>query len=120
MTREEQVLRHLYTALNARDLDLVLKNMHMGVDWEDEVTRGGGRIRGHPKVRKYWYYRFRLLMNSRLEPLSFEQDARGRMVVRVRWVVYDNLGEGPLANHDVTHVYTFQDGHIMRMDVGER
>lgn len=120
MTSEEQVLRRLYTAINARDVELALRHMHMGIDWEDEVTPGGGRVRGQPAVGKYWRYRFRLLMNSRLEPRSFTRDERGRIAVKVRWVVYDNLGEGPLANHDVTHVYTFRDGLIARMDAGPR
>ena len=116
--REEKVLRRLYTAINARNIDLALRSMHMGIEWEDELTAGGGRIRGQPEVSKYWRYRFRLLMNSRLQPLSFTEDDKGRVVVRLRWVVYDNLGEGPLANHEVTHVYTFHDGLIARMELG--
>jgi hypothetical protein len=77
----------------------------------------GARERGHRAVAKYWRRRFRLIMNSRLYPESFTEDARGRIAVRVRWVVHDNLGE-PLSNHYVTHVYTFQGNLIARMDVG--
>ena len=114
MKNEERLLRRAYVAFNNRDLEALMGTLHPGIDWANGVT--GGRERGSRAVREYWRQQFRL-MDSKVQPLSFTEDDRGRIVVNVRQVVHDNLGE-PIANYQVKHVYTFRDGLIFRMDLG--
>ena len=77
----EPLLRDLYAAFNARDVDAVLGHLHADVDW----------------------------------PNAFEG---GRVAVAVHQLVRA-LDGTVIADREVTHVYSFRDGLIERMDVIE-
>lgn len=110
---EEQLLRRAYAAFNARDIDGALALMHPDVDWPNGME--GGRELGHDAVRAYWTRQFGLI-DSHVEPVGFERDDQGRIVVEVHQVVRDLEGS-VLSDGRVRHVYTLRDGLVSRMDI---
>ena len=113
--RGQALLRRAYEAFNARDIDGALALMHSDVDWPNGMT--GGRERGHAAVRAYWTWQFEQI-DSHVEPIGFEVDSEGRIVVDVHQVVR-NLEGAVLSDGRVRHVYTFRDGLVERMDIEE-
>ena len=113
MSPEERLLRRAYEAFNARDIETALTLMHPDVDWTNGME--GGRERGHDAVRAYWTRQFRVI-DSHVEPVGFEVDDDGRVVVDVHQVVRDLDGE-VLSEGRVRHAYTFRDGLVARMDI---
>lgn len=115
MDERERILRRVYRAFNARDIDGALALMHLDVDWPNVLE--GGRLRGHAAIREYWAGQFATL-EPRVEPEAFTEDEAGRMVADVHQVVRDAAGE-ILADQRVWHGYSFRDGLVERMDVLE-
>jgi hypothetical protein len=115
LIEEEALIRRAYEAFNARDIDSALAAMHPDVDWPNGMD--GGREQGHVAVRAYWTRQFGVI-DSHVEPVSFELDDKGRIVVDVHQVVRD-LGGTLLSDSRVRHVYTFRDGLVERMDIQE-
>lgn len=113
-TNEER-LRQLYDAFNARDIDAVSAALHPDVDWPNGWE--GGRLAGADAVRDYWRRQFDQIIPS-VEPRRIELDARGRLVVDVHQVVLSVSGE-LLSSGPVRHVYRFRDDLVERMDIEE-
>ena len=111
--KEEQLLRQAYAAFNARDIDGALALMHPDVDWPNGME--GGRELGHEAVRAYWTRQFGMI-DSHVEPVGFDVDDEGRIVVDVHQVVRDLEGS-VLSDGRVRHVYTLRDGLVSRMDI---
>ena len=115
MDERERLLRRLYEAFNARDVARVLAFVHDDVDWPNAWE--GGRVRGRRAVRDYWARQFEAI-DPRVDPEAFTREDDGRFTVHVHQVVRDRAGE-LLADRRVTHVYTFREGLVERMDVTE-
>jgi hypothetical protein len=115
LSQEEQLLRRAYEAFNARDVDGALALMHPDVDWPNGME--GGRELGHDAVRAYWTRQFGMI-DSHVEPVGFDSDADGRVVVDVHQVVRDLDGE-LLSDGLVQHVYTFRNGLVTHMEIRE-
>jgi len=49
MSTAEEVLKRIYDAFNARDIDAVLVALHPDVDWPNGWE--GGRVTGHSALR---------------------------------------------------------------------
>jgi ketosteroid isomerase-like protein len=112
---EERLLRRAYESFNNRDIEGALALMQPDVDWPNGME--GGRERGRAAVRAYWTRQFELI-DSKVEPIGFEVDDDGRIVVGVHQVVRDLEG-ALLSDTRVRHVYTFRDGLVERMDIHE-
>ena len=110
---ERSILKKTYEAFNNRDIDAVLSKMHKDVDWPNGWE--GGRVYGHVGVRDYWTRQWKVL-NPRVEPLSFEVDPTGRVIVDVHAVIRDLDGQ-VVADHSVRHAYRFENGLIRSMDI---
>jgi hypothetical protein len=52
----EALLRDVYAAFNARDVDAVIATLHPDVDWPNAFE--GGRVTGRDDVRDYWRRQF--------------------------------------------------------------
>jgi hypothetical protein len=113
MQTEHDLLIEIYKSFNARDIDSVLSCMHTGVDWPNGME--GGRVHGLEGVREYWTRQFGLI-DSRVEPISFETDESGRIVVEVHQVVRDLAGN-IIKDEMVEHVYLIEDGLIKSMEI---
>jgi hypothetical protein len=111
----EKLLRVIYTAFNARDIDAVVRRMTADVDWPNAWE--GGRVHGHEGVRAYWTRQWSAI-DPAVEPVAFTTRSDGAISVEVDQVArgLDGtlIGEGR-----VLHVYVFRDDLIARMDVEE-
>jgi hypothetical protein len=108
-----ELLRSLYDAFNARDIDAMLAEMTDDVDWPNAWE--GGRLRGKDQVRDYWTRQWGEI-DPRVEPTDFRTLPDGRVSVEVDQVVRDRSG-ALLGANNVRHQYTFRDGLVARMDV---
>ena len=114
----EELLRSVYAAFNARDIDAVLAAMTADVDWPNAWE--GGRLHGHEAVRDYWTRQWAAI-DPHVEPVEIGPRATEhgvRVAVEVRQVVRDLEGE-VVAAGTVVHVYALRSGLIARMDVEE-
>jgi ketosteroid isomerase-like protein len=109
----EELLRGAYAAFNARDIERALVLMVPDVDWPNGME--GGRVHGHDEVRSYWTRQFGMI-DSRVSPAGFEQLDDGRVAVRVHQVVRSLEGDA-LSDGYVTHVYSFRQGLVSRMEI---
>jgi nuclear transport factor 2 (NTF2) superfamily protein len=113
MDEREKLLQHIYDAFNRREIDTVLAVMHPGVDWPNGWE--GGRVKGRDEVRSYWTRQW-AAVDPTVIPVGFNQGNDGRISVRVQQTVRDLSGK-VLAEGEVVHVYTFEDGLIKAMDI---
>jgi ketosteroid isomerase-like protein len=109
----ERLLRAMYRAFNAREIDRVLSAMTTDVDWPNAWQ--GGRVRGHEAVRDYWRQQWSAI-DPTVDPAAFATRPDGKIAVEVRQVVRA-LDGMLLSEGRVVHVYTFSEGLISRMDV---
>jgi hypothetical protein len=113
--RREELVRSLYGAFNARDIDTVLAAMTADVDWPNGWE--GGRVVGHDDVRAYWERQWAAI-NPTVEPTALSQRAEDEVEVTVHQVVRDKTGT-LLTDSEVHHVYGFRGNLIRRMDIEE-
>jgi ketosteroid isomerase-like protein len=109
----EAMLRRMYAAFDARDVEAIADFMHPDIDWPNAWE--GGRLRGHADVLAYWRRQFEAI-DPRVTPEGLSERADGRIAVDVHQVVRSLDGE-LLADRRVVHVYTLRDGLVARMDV---
>ena len=109
----ERLLGRIYESFNRRDVDTVLAAMHPAVDWPNGWE--GGRVTGRDEVRTYWRRQW-AVVDPTVIPVAFEHGSDGRISVRVQQTVRD-LSGNLLADGEVVHVYTFEDGLIKAMDI---
>jgi hypothetical protein len=110
-----ELLQQIYAAFNARDIDAVLTTMHPEVVWPNGME--GGSVFGHTGIRDYWTRQWGLI-NPRVEPQRFTSADDGRIAVEVHQVIRD-LSGNLLKDATVQHIYTFEDGLIMSMEILE-
>ena len=113
--QNHELLKAAYAAFNLRDIDAALAAMHPQVEWANGME--GGTVRGQLAVREYWTRQWGVI-NPHVEPLSFEGDATGRVVVKVHQVVRDLKGT-VIADRFVCHAYTFEDDLVKSMEIQE-
>ena len=114
MTAHRQaLLRSLYDAFNAGDIDTVLAAMTPDVDWPNGWE--GGRVVGRDAVRRYRERQWAELRPN-LRPTAISERGDGSVEVGVRQVVRDTDG-AVLDRSGVRHVYTFDGDLVRRMDV---
>src|SRR5579859_2216198 len=110
-----ELLRRAYAAFNARNMDGALATMRPGVEWPNGME--GGIVHGHDGVRAYWTRPWNMI-DPHVEPVSFDLDPAGRVVVGVHQVIRELSGK-VLMDRMVQHIYTFQDGLIQSMEIRE-
>ena len=113
MSTPREILRAAYRAFNARDIDAALAMMHPDVAWPNGME--GGYVQGHRDVRDYWTRQW-AMVDPHVEPLDFEVDEAGRIVVNVHQVVRDLAGQVK-ADRVVQHVYELRDDLIVSMEI---
>lgn len=116
MPRAREVLGNAYRAFNARDIDAALAAMHPDVNWPNGME--GGYVHGHGEVRAYWTRQWAVI-DPHVDPLRFEVDEAGHIVVEVRQVIRDLAGSIK-ADQIVHHVYQMRDDLIVGMEIRKR
>ena len=109
------VLKKAYAAFNARDMEGALSTMRADVEWPNGME--GGTVHGHEGVREYWTRQWGMI-NPHVDPVTFEPDTSGDVVVGVHQVVRDLSGK-VLLDRMVQHVFQLKDGLIQRMTIRE-
>jgi ketosteroid isomerase-like protein len=112
-SKREALLRSLYEAFNARDIDTCLAAMTPDVDWANGWE--GGRVHGRAAVRDYWERQWAAI-ESTAEPTTVRQRPDGKVEVAVHLVARDN-GGNVLTDGEGRHVYEFRGGLIERMTI---
>lgn len=115
MSRTESLIAQIYSAFNQRDIDGALAFMSDSVSWPRASE--GGRAIGKEEIRAYWSRQWQEF-DPHVDPLEVIDQNPGRIRVRVHQLVKSLAGD-VLSERDVWHVYTFANGLIERMDVGE-
>jgi hypothetical protein len=115
ISKERDLLMFVYEAFNRRDIDSILNVLHPEVEWPNGME--GGWVHGHEGVRAYWTRQWGLV-DPRVDPIRFETDDSGCIVVDVHQRVRDLAG-AVLLDRMVQHVYLIEDGLIQRMDIRE-
>ena len=110
---ETELLRAAYAAFNARDIDAALALMAPDVAWPRAFK--GGFVRGHEEVRAYWTEQWSEI-SPHVEPVAFHPEDAGRILVEVHQVVRNLAGAG-LADEQVGHRFTVEQGLIQKMEV---
>jgi hypothetical protein len=113
--RTSAVLKEAYRAFNARDLNAALATMQPNVEWPNGME--GGLVSGHTGVRDYWTRQWSVI-DPHVEPVKFDTDGSGRVIVAVHQVVRDLSGK-VLLDRTVEHVYSFEGGLIRGMEIRE-
>jgi hypothetical protein len=114
--KNHDLLKAAYAAFNRRDIDAALAVMHPEVEWANGME--GGSVHGHLAVREYWTRQWDVI-NPHVEPLSFEEDGIGRILVKVHQVLRDLKGS-VIADRTVCHAYAFEDDLVKSMEIKEQ
>ena len=112
MPDADKLMRELYAAFNAREVDKVLAMFHPRVEWANGME--GGHVNGHAAVRDYWIRQWTMI-DPTVEPVAVS-DAGGVVTVEVRQTVRDLNGQ-VLSEGSVRHIYRLEDGLVRRMDI---
>ena len=113
MDEPREILLGAYRDFNARRMEAVIARMAPDVVWSN--GQDGGFVYGHEGVRNYWTRQWGML-DPNVEPVTIEEDDRGRHVVVVHQVVHDLAGN-LLADTTVRHAYVMRNELIERMDI---
>ena len=112
MAGKHELLRVLYEAFNARDIEKALSGMHPNVVWANGLE--GGTIQGRSAVRDYWTRQWQQI-DPRVNPQRFEGE-NDEIVVEVHQVVRDLEGH-LIADRRVYHFFRFEDGLVKVFDI---
>ena len=114
MHSAHQLLRDLYAAFNARDIDRCLAGMQSDVIWANGMDVG--YVYGHEAVREYWTRQWKQV-NPKVHPQNFSTQA-DKVTVDVHQIVHAMDGS-LLLDRMVQHIFTLRDGLIQRFDIGQ-
>jgi ketosteroid isomerase-like protein len=119
LTLDESAVRTLkkaYAAFNARDLDAALATMQPNVEWPNGME--GGTVQGWNGVHEYWTRQWGQI-DPHVDPVKFNVDGHGRIVVTVHQVVRD-LSGAILLDRMVEHLYCLEGDLIRSMEIREQ
>ena len=111
----DALLRSLYEAFNARDVDTCLGAMTPDVDWANGWE--GGRVVGRDAVRDYWQRQWAAI-DPTAEPTAITERPDGSIEVAVHLFARDKAGDVLFDEHG-RHVYEFRGELIQRMTIEE-
>ncbi|HEY9659117.1 MAG TPA: nuclear transport factor 2 family protein [Allocoleopsis sp.] len=113
MKEWKNLITQAYSDFNDRNINAVLAVMHPQVEWANGMD--GGHVYGREAVREYWTRQWSLI-DPHVEPMGFQFDEKGRILVDVHQVVHDLTGN-VIVDQNVQHLYTLEDDLIRRMDI---
>jgi ketosteroid isomerase-like protein len=112
-SHREELLRSLYRAFNARDVETCLAAMTADVDWANGWE--GGRVVGRDAVRDYWQRQWGAI-DSTAEPTAVSERPDGTTEVAVHLVGRDGAGQVLFDEHGL-HMYEFEGALVRRMTI---
>ena len=111
----QTIIRKAYAAFNQRDIDGALILMSEKISWPKASE--GGRVIGKDEIRAYWTRQW-AEFDPHVEPIEIVERDGGQAEVRVHQLVKDLAGT-VLADQEVWHIYTIENGLLQRMDLKE-
>lgn len=111
----ETFFQNIYTDFNSRNIDSILANMTVDIQWANGME--GGYVYGQEGVRAYWTRQFGL-MSPNVTPLEIKSE-NGVATIKVHQVVHD-LNGALLADVVVEHIFHLQDGKIAAFHIGSK
>jgi nuclear transport factor 2 (NTF2) superfamily protein len=115
MQAEQALLTQMYADFNQREIEAVLAAMQPDIKWANGMD--GGFVYGRDAVRDYWTRQWSQI-NPQVNPIGFQTDDEGRIVVDVHQVVRD-LDGSVLFDGRVQHAYTLNDSLVQSMEILE-
>ena len=115
MVSTDELIAHVYSAFNRRNIDEALERMSENVDWPKASE--GGRVVGKEEIRAYWIRQWKEF-DPHVEPIEVTDREAGRTDVKVHQLV-KNLRGDVLSDQIVLHVFSIANGLIERMDIHE-
>jgi hypothetical protein len=112
---QKDLITSVYRWFNERQLSAILEVLHPEVIWPNGME--GGTVHGREGVQEYWTRQWAMI-NPKVEPLYIVEEPDGRMLVRVHQLVKDLEGR-TLVDQLVEHVYAFEEGMIIDMEIRE-
>ncbi len=112
MNQNTAVIGKLWDALNRQDLEAARALLHPEVDWQDIINNG--RRNGPGSVMDYWRQLFSV-MRTETTVVENRSLGNGRIACSVHHLVRDPQG-GIRTDEPLTHIFSFRDGLIIRMD----
>jgi ketosteroid isomerase-like protein len=112
----ENLINHIYSRFNARDIDSILEHMDENVHWPNGWE--GGYVNGHQELREYWTRQWKEIEPT-VEPLAISVKQDGKIEVEVYQVAKDKAGK-LLFEGKLTHVYSMQNGLIRGMEIDDK
>ncbi len=109
----KKLLEKAYDGFNARDIDAVLSLMNENVQWPNGWE--GGDVQGQEEVRAYWTRQWKEI-NPSVTPVGFSEISPTQLAVQVHQIVKD-YEDHLLSEGLVTHLYTFENGKVQRMQI---
>lgn len=113
MSTQQDLIRKIYAAFNARDIPTILAAFDPQVRWS-RAWEGDYAV-GHDQVQAYWLRQWQEL-DPHVEPTGFIPRPDGRLEVAVQQLVKDKQGQ-VLFDGLVKHLYTIEKGVIKQMDI---
>ena len=113
MDRDEPVIRRMYDAFNARDIEGVFALLADDVAWANGME--GTHVRGKDAIREYWTHQWSVI-DPRVEPQAIARAADGSLVAEVHQVVKDLEGR-TIIDEPVRHAFRLDGGLVRRFDI---
>lgn len=115
MTAQNELIQRAYAAFNDRDIDAALELMTESVVWPKASE--GGNVVGKDEIRAYWTRQWQEF-DPTVQPVELQETSSRSVRVRVHQIV-NALNGDLLADCEVIHRYTFEDGLISKMTLGD-
>jgi len=108
-----EMLRHLYNAFNARNIDKALEVIHPDAVWANSME--GGLVNGHDGIRQYWSRQWSY-MKWHVRPMSLQMADQETYVVQAHQIIRDLAGS-IVSIRDLQHIFQIEDGLIKTMSI---
>src|SRR5271163_3873040 len=115
MANTKTLIEQAYSAFNKRDIDGALALMTQDVSWPKASE--GGKVIGKEEIRTYWTRQW-TEFDPHVEPLAITEEDGGKARVRVHQLVKSLEGD-VLADNEVVHVFTMNNGLIAAMNLAD-
>ncbi len=109
------LLIQVYKDFNNRNIDAIFEKMTPEVSWPNAWE--GGYLKGFDQIRNYWTRQW-LELEPIVHPIASKHIGKNQVEVGVKQIVKDKSGK-LLFEGLVTHTFTFENGLIKSMEIGQ-
>jgi ketosteroid isomerase-like protein len=103
-----EIVRRLYRAMNARDVDAVAKLAHHDMEWIHDRRMGQGPVRGVENVIRYFSEEAEMFSEARIEPEGF-RDTDDKVLAFLHVTGRGRASDAPF-DIRIAHLWTLEEG----------